>query len=636
MLANIGGPVTSANLHIAPERPVASWGRGRTIFPPVLLLVAALLSYAPALRNGFVWDDQALVLRDPLIRSWRLIWEGFQHFLFTDAAASNFYRPLQRLSYTLDYAAFFVSPLGYHLVSILWHAAAAIALFYFAEEFLTRCEMEPARRRVIAFFAALVWVVHPVQSAAVVYVAGRADPMAAAFGFGALYLGLRMLRAEGNRKWIFGLGAGFCFLASALSKEMGLMFLLVWLIVVLAQRQRRALLGASAIVAAVLIAYLGLRLPAKKIAPPAPTPMPLAERPIVVARAVAEYVGLIVFPWHLHMERDVETHPFGFAPASLRAASWRELQTLLGCVLIALLFTALWRARKHPPIFLPLLFALVCYLPVSGLVTLNATVAEHWLYLPSAFLFLAAATAAGSLGWMTGKNSWSRVAVVCLALWLLFLPIRTFARTFDWKDQRTFLIRTIAEGGDSARMLINLGGLELGEGNFAAARRALERALEKEPDNSLAELNLAAVEIKERNFSAARTRLKKIVESPEIRARAEESLAVLENRETGKVNTIRLQLAARLGPPNWAIEERYVKALADLGYPDRAITELKTCLVVAPYRAESWLMMSELLRKIRRPNEAAIALAEAEANDVHLHDRLVMRGDEKAAAGTVR
>ena len=597
--------------------------------------MAVILSYAPALRNGFVWDDHALVLRDPLIRSWRLIWEGFQHFLFTDAAASNFYRPLQRLSYTLDYAAFFVSPFGYHLVSILWHAAAAIALFFLAEEFLARCEMEPARRSVIAFFAAFVWAVHPVQSAAVVYVAGRADPMAAAFGFGALFLGLRMLRADGNRKWVFGVGAGLCFLASALSKEMGLIFLLVWLILVLARRPRRAWLGASGIVAAVLIAYLSLRLPAEQIAPPAPRPMPLAERPIVVARAVAEYAGLIIFPWHLHMERDVETHPFGFAPASLAAASRRELQTLLGCVLIAVLFSVLWRARKHPAIFLPLLFALVCYLPVSGLVTLNATVAEHWLYLPSAFLFLAAATAVSSLGWTSAKDWWSRIVVAGLALWLLFLPLRSFARAFDWKDQRTFLTRTMADGGDSARMLINLGGLELGEGHLAAARRALERALEKEPDNPLAQLNLAAVEIKERNFSAARARLKKIVKPPEIRARAEESLAVLENRETGKVNLIRLRLAALLGPPNWAIEQRYIKALADLGYPDRAITELKTCLVVAPYRAESWLMMSELLRKIGRPNESAIALAKAEANDVHLHDRLVIRGDEKVA-GAVR
>ena len=117
--------------------------------------------------------------------------------------------------------------------------------------------------------------------------------------------------------------------------------------------------------------------------------------------------------------------------------------------------------------------------------------------------------------------------------------------------------------------------------------------------------------------------LKKIKDPPELWARAEESLAVLENRETGKVNLQRLRLAARLGPPNWAIAQRYIKALADSSFPERAIIELETCIGVAPYRAESWQMMSELLLKIGRPNEAAAALAEAEANDVHLHDRMV-------------
>ncbi len=605
--------VTSPNLHMPPSRPAGWWARRKQIVAPFLLLAAALATYAPALRNGFVWDDQALVVRDPLIRSWRLIWEGFQHFLFTDASASDFYRPLQRLSYTLDYAAFFVSPMGYHLVSILWHAAAAIALFYFAEEFLGWCKMESTRRFGVAFLTALVWSLHPVQSAAVVYVAGRADPLAAVFGFCGLFLGLRMLRASGNRKWAFGGGAALCFLASALSKEMGLIFLLLWSIVVVAQRRRAALLGATAPLATVLIVYLSLRLPAEHIAPPAPASRPLLVRPIIVARAVAEYTGLLLFPWQLHMERDVETHPSGFAPASMNAASWRELQTLLGFVLIAAAAYALWRARHRPAIFFPLLLANICYLPISGIIALNATVAEHWLYLPSAFLFLAAAVALDSSG--------SKAIHLCLTIWLLCLPVRTLVRTFDWKDQRTFLIRTIADGGDSARMLINLGGLELSEGHLEAARAALESALGKDPDSALARLNLAAVKIKERDFAGARELLTKITEPPELQARAQESLAVLENRETGTVDLMRLRLASRLGPSNWTIEQRYIKALADVGYPDRAITELKTCLVAAPYRAESWLMMSQLLHKIGRPNEAAIALAEAEADDVHLHDR---------------
>ncbi len=79
-------------------------------FASLLLLALVVCGvYAPAARNGFVWDDTALILRDPLIRSWRLIPEGFQHFLFTDATASDFYRPIQRLTYTAEYAAFLSS-----------------------------------------------------------------------------------------------------------------------------------------------------------------------------------------------------------------------------------------------------------------------------------------------------------------------------------------------------------------------------------------------------------------------------------------------------------------------------------------------------------------------------------------------
>src|SRR5438067_12305510 len=96
------------------------------------LIVLLLTAHSPAFRAGFVWDDTALVLRDPLIRSWRLIPEGFQHFLFLDATPSNFYRPFQRVTYTLEYWAFAFRPSPYHFTNILLHAGATIAFFVFA------------------------------------------------------------------------------------------------------------------------------------------------------------------------------------------------------------------------------------------------------------------------------------------------------------------------------------------------------------------------------------------------------------------------------------------------------------------------------------------------------------------------
>src|SRR5256885_8934274 len=142
----------------------------KKIWIALILLVAVFASYVPTLLNGFVWDDTALILRDPLIRSWRLVAEGFNHFLFIDATASDFYRPVQRLTYTFDYALVGFHPMFYHAMSIVWHALAAVALFFFAEEFLSSLAFEHRKRFWIALAAALVWAIHPVQSAAVIYI----------------------------------------------------------------------------------------------------------------------------------------------------------------------------------------------------------------------------------------------------------------------------------------------------------------------------------------------------------------------------------------------------------------------------------------------------------------------------------
>ncbi len=587
----------------------------------LIIVIAVFASYAPAVRDGFVWDDTALILRDPLIRSWRLIPEGFNHFLFVDATAADFYRPLQRLSYTLDYAAFAFRPGGYHLVSIFWHAAAAAALLFFAEELLLAFGIEQRIRRWIAFLATLIWAVHPVQSAAVVYISGRADPLAAAFGFFGLYLILRSMRAVGRPKLFFLIGAGIAFLLSALSKETGLIFPLLALVFSVLRKNWVDMWKAVAIAAFIGAIYFTLRAGAEHISPPTlSAPAPALVRPIITARAVAEYAGLVLSPLNLHMDRDVETQPTGFNEASLERAAWREMQTLLGIVLIAAAIYWMVRAHKrNGTVFACLLFAALTYLPVSGIVALNATVAEHWIYLPSAFLFLAVAVEISAfVEKRTLRRSTTMFAAAVLLGWLAFLGVRTFIRTFDWKDQRTFLERTIASGGESARMLINLGGLELSEGKLQDAAVHLHAALKKKPDQPLAVINLAAVALKQNDFKTARQLLTRATQMPLVDAQAYDLLAVLEFREHGHVDLMRMRLAARTGPPNWSIEKRYVRLLDETGGTAAAISELQTCLRTQWYRAESWQLLSELLAKAGRAEEATAALWRAQTYDVHL------------------
>ena len=572
----------------------------------VLLLIAAtFVVYAPALRNGFVWDDTALVLRDPLIRSWRLIPESFGHFLFLDATASNFYRPLQRLTFTADYALYgFDAPWGWHLTSILTHAAAAVALFFLARRLLARDGL--------AFAAALVWAVHPVFTSAVTYVSGRADSLAALFGFAGLALGLRSLQATG-RAALATVGAAVCFLAALLSKESGVAALLVWFLILAAQRVSLRVwgkwLGLSVVV---LGTYLGLRFSAERTPPPAPPATSLAVRPVLAARAVAEYAGLLLAPVTLRMERDVSIT----VQTSDEVARLRHWQTALGAAIVGAFGVWWWRARRRQPeVALCLVACGIAYLPISNLFSLNATVAEHWLYVPAAFLAIAASAALAD--WLSKCGGKMRAASLAFfSGWLALMCCRTAMQHYAWKDQRAFVETTIRGGGDSARMEINLGNVELAAGDYRSARLAYGAALERAPSQPLAWFGLANVAMRTGDFAAAREALGKVAKSPLLKAEVLQARSVLVNRELGLDGSDLLAQALEVAPRSWAVRKRYVEYLTERGRARDAVRELSDLLTREPFRGESWRMLGGLLERLGDPVSARCAYEEAMRRDV--------------------
>ncbi|PZR79286.1 MAG: hypothetical protein DLM52_01285 [Chthoniobacterales bacterium] len=407
-------------------------------------------------------------------------------------------------------------------------------------------------------------------------------------------------------------------LGSALSKESGLMFMGVLLALVALQKNRPALMTSVVAAAFVVTIYCTLRSQALSVEVPQLTPpAPMLVRPIIAARALAEYAALLIAPVHLHMERDVETHPWGFSEAGLDATAWRELETLAGVALAGALLFWMWRAReREPAVFALLIFAVITYAPVSGLFPLNATMAEHWVYVPSALVLLAATLQLSRLA----PTRRAQTIGAALALgWITFLGARAFMRTRDWKDERTFFQNTIAEGGDSARMLINLGTLEMSQGHLDEAQTLLERALIKQPEQPFALLDLAIVALKRNDFATTRSFLARAVKHSVTEAQAHEAMAVLEFKESGKVDLLRLRLASRTGTPSWTITQRYIRALEKSGQTSAAMAELRAVLAMEWYRAESWRLMSNYLAQAGRLPEAAATLAEANRLDVHLN-----------------
>lgn len=584
----------------------------------VLIIAASLFVYWPALRNGFVWDDTALVLRDPIIRSWQLIPESFRHFLFLDATASNFYRPLQRLTFTADYALYgFTRPWGWHLTSMLVHAGAAVALFHLARQLSSwrRDEMgaflqaegcapapphspdqalPPLAINLLPAAVALLWAVHPLHTSAVTYISGRADPLAALFGFIALGWAWRGLE---HRAWLAPLGPAAAFFAAMLSKESGIMALVIWFWFLIWRGESRRVLLRWLLIAGVLLAsYSALRFTAHKTPPPVSPASSLLARPALAARAFAEYAGLLIVPVQLRMERDIR----GAAP----------LQTLGGATLFtAFVAWCLLSRRRVPAVALCLGAFAIAYLPISNLLPLNATLAEHWLYLPSAFLFLAAVLSIWEM-------RTPRVVVALVACWLLFLATRTLLRQADWRNPRTFLHSNLAHGGESARMHINLGNLELTEGRREVALGHYRRALELAPSLPFAWFGVANVALQKRDFPTAHEALQKAETSPVLVAECLQMRAALEHLESGRDTGDLLRQAADLAPRNWPLRQRYIQHLGERGALVEAARESRQFLAQQPFRAESWHQLGALLERLAQPRLAARAYEEAAARDV--------------------
>src|SRR5213078_651512 len=209
------------------------------------LALVGFIARLPALQGQRIWDDQYLVRDNPLIKSPLLILESFRHYLFLDSYSSH-YRPVQNISYFLDYLFWNTNEFGFHLTNVLLHISSGILLYFLLRQlilsFLLPRASQPVRQMALkripwishaAFLIALLWAVHPVHSAAVDYISGRADSLAfffAAAGWLLFWKAQDCSRA--TSRMIINILAASCGLLALLSREIGC----VWIVLFIAHQ----------------------------------------------------------------------------------------------------------------------------------------------------------------------------------------------------------------------------------------------------------------------------------------------------------------------------------------------------------------------------------------------------------------
>src|SRR6202011_2535693 len=95
----------------------------------VVLAAAAISAHSPALQGQRIWDDQFLAHDNPFIKTPLLIPASFRHYLFLDSFSAH-YRPIQNISFIVDYFFWNTNEFGFHLTNALLHAGGGVLLYF--------------------------------------------------------------------------------------------------------------------------------------------------------------------------------------------------------------------------------------------------------------------------------------------------------------------------------------------------------------------------------------------------------------------------------------------------------------------------------------------------------------------------
>ncbi|HUB34345.1 MAG TPA: tetratricopeptide repeat protein [Bryobacteraceae bacterium] len=149
--------------------PSAPW----LLFSAAAVLLLAWWAYAPALHGPLLFDDVYLpfassgMAREPL------------------SAWVHGVRPVLMFSYWLNLAVSGSDTFSYHVFGLLIHLVTAGFVFLIVRRVLEWSGIAPPRLDWLAGFAAALFLLHPAQTEAVAYLAGRSEALSVMFAFAA-------------------------------------------------------------------------------------------------------------------------------------------------------------------------------------------------------------------------------------------------------------------------------------------------------------------------------------------------------------------------------------------------------------------------------------------------------------------
>jgi tetratricopeptide (TPR) repeat protein len=588
--------------------------------------LVALAAYWNSFSGTFVLDDTTSILGNKTIRH---LWSIGQ-VLSPPVHSGVGGRPLINLSYAINYALGGTMPWGYHAFNLAVHILAGLTLYGLVRRTLLHLELSGCERgaltpqstrirgegtpptiasaNILAFFVAVLWVLHPLQTSAVTYVAQRAESLMGLFYLLTLYGFVRGAEGRGQASGVRpeekGLKTQNPVTSRLLSSGLSPVASSLWFL------------------ASILSCALGMA--TKEVMVTAPLVVLLYDRTFVAGtfqeawrRHRRYYVGLmacwILLGWLLtgvsqrgvgfghgvswwsyaltecrvivqYLELAIWPHPlvFDYGMNVIQGTAKTALDVLIMAGLAAATVLGLWR-RSVLGFIGAWIFVILA--PTSSVVpVVGQPMAENRMYLPLAGLI---ALAVAGLYALFGRRSLPVFVVLVVVFGLL-----TARRNADYHSQLSIWSDTVAKSPGNARAHDSLGNALLDAGRVNEAIQEYTVALGLVSDDPREHYNLG------RGLAVA--------------GRPDEAM-------------VRYQEALKLDPAYVEAHNNFGVVLADAGRPEEAVEQYETVLKLQPDNADAHYNLGRVYYQMNRLPQAIEQYGEAlqlNPDGVEIHDNL--------------
>ncbi len=406
----------------------------------LILAVVAAVAYSSSINSSFHFDDVNNIADNADVKITDLSYGSLKKAALTNVAGL---RPVSYLSFALNYYFGGLNTTPYHVVNVIIHVVNAFLIYLIILALFSTAGLDEAqekRLKVSAFFTALIWLAHPLNSQSVIYIVQRMVLLMSMF-FLLAFLSYTKWRRDKRVGYLIMTGVFFAL--SLLSKQNAAVFpavIILYELVFIRKGSLKNITRGEKIFAGVITMLVALTfflfrgelvdsiLEGYKV-----SGFSMYERVLTQFRVLVDYIVTLILPL---TSRLCVTHSVVKSTSLLT-----PITTFLSLiVLLAMLFAAISRMKKSPYLSFAILWFFILLSVESTIIPLMMKF-DHRMYMPSIFLIGVAVDFVVRQYYT--KSGYAVIIALCV-ISLTFSAI-TYKRGFVWQSESSLWKDVVAK-----------------------------------------------------------------------------------------------------------------------------------------------------------------------------------------------